>query len=303
MPLITRKLTLEDLPSPPKGKTGWPWTQQRKKLSQQMPDGSYWPRISIITPSYNQGKFLEATIRSVLLQGYPNLEYIIIDGGSTDESVEIIKKYEKYLHFWVSEKDNGQADAVNKGLEKSTGEILGWINSDDIYLKGAFKKVITAFNAHDDCAFLHGNRIMIDESGSVTGWCNLPKFSAKKPYSICSETAFWKRSIMHEVGLLNTNLKFAMDLEFFGRIYQRGKFIKLDEYLGGFRLHSLSKSSTISHIGEEETIKIWHELFNSEPPIRTIKTSALRLLLELVRHPIIIGFPYLSYKLKKFYSY
>ena len=103
-----------------------------------MPNGEAWPRISIVTPSFNQGQFIEETIRSILLQGYPNLEYIIIDGGSTDESVEIIKKYEPWLTYWVSEKDRGQAHAINKGLERCTGEILAYINSDDYYYPGCF---------------------------------------------------------------------------------------------------------------------------------------------------------------------
>ncbi|MGB5971795.1 MAG: glycosyltransferase, partial [Nodosilinea sp.] len=109
-----------------------------------MPDGSEWPRVSIVTPSYNQGQFLEETIRSVLLQRYPNLEYIVIDGGSTDNSAEIIEKYQSCITYWVSEKDNGQAHAINKGLKISTGSILGWINSDDLYVKGTLRKIAQA---------------------------------------------------------------------------------------------------------------------------------------------------------------
>src|SRR5688572_28969334 len=103
---------LSDLPAPPPGKTGWPWTEETFQLPEAMPDGKRWPRISIVTPSYNQGQFIEETIRSVLLQCYPNLEYIVIDGGSTDDSVEIIEKYKSWLTYWVSEPDKGQVDAI-----------------------------------------------------------------------------------------------------------------------------------------------------------------------------------------------
>lgn len=119
--------------------------------------GSSWPRISIVTPSYNQAEFLERTIFSVLNQNYPKLEYIIIDGGSTDGSVEIIKKYDKYLTFWVSEKDNGQADAIRKGFARATGEILAWINSDDTYLPGTFLKVAKAFIKNPKVDLIFGN--------------------------------------------------------------------------------------------------------------------------------------------------
>ncbi|HBB32228.1 MAG TPA: glycosyltransferase [Cyanobacteria bacterium UBA8803] len=134
MTLINTTVTLEDLPSPPPDKTGWPWTQQSQPLAERMPDGSPWPRISIVTPSYNYGQFIEETIRSVLLQGYPNLEYIVIDGGSTDSTVDIIQKYEKWLTYWVSEPDEGQTDAINKGYHYCTGEIFVWLNADDAYI-------------------------------------------------------------------------------------------------------------------------------------------------------------------------
>ncbi len=137
--------TLAELPPPPPGNVGWPSTVETPRVPPARPDGSPWPRISIVTPSYNQGQFIEETIRSILLQGYPDLEYIIIDGGSTDQSVEIIKKYEPWLTYWVSEKDRGQAHAINKGLAKSGGEIFQWINSDDVLLINAIPYIATAF--------------------------------------------------------------------------------------------------------------------------------------------------------------
>jgi glycosyltransferase involved in cell wall biosynthesis len=133
--------SINDLPSPPINKVGWPWTEQSQLLPEYMPDGSEWPRISIVTASYNYDRFLEETIRSVLLQGYPNLEYIIIDGDSKDTSPEIIKKYASFLTYWVSEPDQGQTDAINKGYRKCTGDIFSWLNSDDIYKRNTLLEV------------------------------------------------------------------------------------------------------------------------------------------------------------------
>ncbi len=295
---MTTALTLQDLPPAPSGKIGWPWTKSYKPLPAKMPDGSNWPRLTIVTPSYNQGKFLEATIRSVLLQGYPNLEYIIIDGGSTDHSLEIIKKYEKYLFYWHSQKDKGQSDAINQGLKKSSGEILGWINSDDVYVRGTFHKIIKAFHSHPDYRVVHGNRILINEAGAVTGWCCLPPFDPKTcVFNVCSETAFWQRSVMEQAGLLNANLQFAIDLEFFGRLYQYGRFLKLKDYLGYFRCYSENKSSTMFHIGREEGAREWKRLFgvekiNEQPNPKKDFFYFSTQLIELIRQPVLIGFPY-----------
>lgn len=143
MPTLNTALSLKDLPPPPADKTAWPWTEENKPLPERMPDGSEWPRISIVTPNYNYGQFIEETIRSVLLQGYPNLEYIIIDGGSTDNTVEIIRKYEKYLTYWVSEPDGGQTDAINKGYQHCTGELFVWLNADDAYFNSTCLKNVS----------------------------------------------------------------------------------------------------------------------------------------------------------------
>src|SRR5438270_3751687 len=139
--------TLAELP-PPAGKTGWPWTEETPALPPARPDGSAWPRISIVTPSYNQGEFIEETIRSVLLQGYPDLEYFVLDGGSTDASTGVIGKYERWLTWWLSERDAGQADAINNGLQKSSGELFNWINSDDALLPGALFRLAVAYRGN-----------------------------------------------------------------------------------------------------------------------------------------------------------
>src|SRR5262249_39110767 len=124
--------SLHELPAPPPGRTGWPWTVASAALPPAMPDGAVWPRVSVGTPSFNQAHFVEATLRSILLQGYPNLEYFVMDGGSTDGSVEIIKKYSPWLTSWVSERDGGQSAAINRGLRLGSGLFTTWINSDDM---------------------------------------------------------------------------------------------------------------------------------------------------------------------------
>ncbi len=294
---VDTMITVKDLPLPPVGKRGWPWTVGTKPLVSRE-DGSPWPKLSIVTPSYNQGQFLEATIRSVLLQGYPNLEYIIVDGGSSDQSVEIIRKYEKFLSYWVSEPDAGQTDAINKGLVRSTGAYLGWLNSDDLYAKSAFGTVIKAFYKNPDSIVVHGNRILIDAADRVFGCSPLPAFNPPQTgFIVCSETAFWIRSAMERYGLLNSDFQFAMDLEFFSRLFLQGSFTKLDDYLGYFRCHAASKSSTIWDVAREESAQVWQKRFQVEWTEGGENVGRTRILSEFCKHPLLIGIPYLQTKL------
>jgi glycosyltransferase involved in cell wall biosynthesis len=163
MVLVNTALKLQDLPPPPEGKTGWPWTEQTEAFPDKMPDGSDWPRISIVTPNYNYGQFIEETIRSVLLQSYPNLEYIVIDGGSADNSLEIIKRYEEWLFYWVSEKDSGQSNAINKGIRISTGIIFNWINSDDILNLASLYNVACIWKERNPDILVGSSRIITKE--------------------------------------------------------------------------------------------------------------------------------------------
>jgi len=278
-----------------RGRTGWPWWQKPPVWPQCMPDGQAWPKISIITPSYNQGQYLEETIRSVLLQGYPNLEYIVIDGGSSDESASIIEFYAPHLSYWVSEKDNGQTHAVNKGIEKSTGEILGWINSDDMYVAGSFLKIVQAFKNNPECGFVHGDRILIDSNSHVSGWSTLPPFHPQRTsFIICSETAFWRRQVMGELRL-NESLRFAMDVDFFCRLYQLTKFLKLNAFVGYFRCHLESKSATIFDLGVEETQRQWKIIFGDQKQKLTPKVRSRGWpvhIASLFRHPFLLALPY-----------
>lgn len=214
------------------------------------------PNISIVTPSYNQAQFLERTILSVLNQNYPNLEYIIIDGGSTDGSVQIIKKYGKYLRYWVSEKDKGQADAINKGFQKSTGEILGWINSDDTYLPETFYKVVRNIKQNPYVDLIFGNIYFIDESDKRIGELRFTEFDFNtliyEGGNLHQTGTFWKKRIYDKVGGLNSNYKFCMDYDFFCRVAKVGKLCHMRDFLANFRMHANAKSSTISHIGCKE---------------------------------------------------
>jgi glycosyltransferase involved in cell wall biosynthesis len=210
-----------------------------------------WPKISIVTPSYNQAEFLERTILSVLNQNYPNLGYIIIDGGSTDGSVEIIKKYEKYLVYWVSEKDKGQSDAINKGFLKATGDIVGWQNSDDIYLPGAFEKVVQVFSKFPNITIVFGSSLMIDVHDNKIGENRFTPFSVMNHFyggtsSINNQGCFWRSGMFSRIGMLDTQFHFSMDSEFFLRAGVKGeKFKYVHSFLACSRIHKDSKSSTI----------------------------------------------------------
>jgi len=212
-------------------------------------DQSY-PKISIVTPSYNQAQFLERTILSVLNQNYPNLEYIIIDGGSTDESIEIIKKYEKYLTFWVSEKDDGQADAINKGFKVATGDFLAWQNSDDIYLPGAFFKVVERFKKYPDSDIVFGNMYLIDKNDEIIEDVRFFPFNLEHliyyKWNITSQSTFWKRELLGKKGYLK-NYKVLFDLDWFIRLgLKKRKFSFIRSFFGGYRIHSESKFSLIN---------------------------------------------------------
>lgn len=280
------------------GKLNWMWRNAPLLYSQYTPDGSAWPRLSIITPSFNQGRFLEETIRSVLYQGYPNLEYIVIDGGSTDHSVEIIRKYEDRIAYWVSEKDRGQADAVNKGLAVATGEIIGWINSDDIYTKHSFRTVVSRFLQSPDLGLAYGGRILIDEDSYVSGWLPSRTFDPDSTgFNICSETAFWRRS--PDDPRLRDDLRFAMDLELFVRLSRARKSQHLNEFLGCFRCYGENKSSTMQDVCRAETVNCWERVYgtghNGWVPKKQI--SRPRMLWSFLSNPCSIAIPYLYRRL------
>jgi glycosyltransferase involved in cell wall biosynthesis len=256
---MNTSLTLKDLPAPPKNKVGWPWTEQTDPLPNYQHNDSEWPRISIVTPSYNQGQFLEKTIRSVLLQGYPNLEYIIIDGGSTDESIEIIKKYEHLLTYWVSEKDQGQCDAINKGFKRTNGEILAWLNSDDYYFKDALCRVAKySWKEHIGAVVgigyyvnMKGQKILLIEPKELTfqaflDWINSSYF--------LQPSCFFTRKAWLECGPLDTNLNYCMDVKLWLDISKKYSFERINQALSCALAHKKSKTIGQGEYSQAETI-------------------------------------------------
>jgi glycosyltransferase involved in cell wall biosynthesis len=261
---------LADLPPAPANRVGWPWTEEAPSLPVNMPDGSPCPRVSIVTPSYNQGQFLEETIRSVLLQGYPDLEYFVIDGGSTDYSVQIIQKYAGWLAGWVSEKDKGQSDAINKGLARTSGNIIAWLNSDDVYLPGCVSDIVSIFNQYPDAGMIYGNLEYIDENSKKMGdfpymtWTFSDQLTQKMV--VFQQAAFWRREVMDSVGMLRNDLHYAMDFEFWIRIGRRYKIVSLNRILAQYRKSSVNKGETQRAAWGPEFIKIIDDLY-AEPDL------------------------------------
>jgi glycosyltransferase involved in cell wall biosynthesis len=269
---------LSELPAPPAGKTGWPWTiNETSSLIRPASDKLEWPRVSIITPSYNQSQFLEKTIRSVLLQEYPNLDYWLIDGGSTDGSVEIIKKYERWLSGWVSEKDNGQSDAINKGFLRSTGDILAWLNSDDCYLQGCIWTTVKEFSEQPLAGMIYSNVEIIDENDrylNLFPWrCYNFDDQLTQKMTIPQPAVFWRREVMDRVGLLRPDLHYAMDYEYWIRIGRNFEIVGLEKPMAQFRQTTTSKGSARSSGWGPEYLKILDDIYS----IRTIQPEILKL--------------------------
>ena len=172
------------------------------------------PRVSIVTPSFNQAAFLEETIQSVLSQDYPELDYIVIDGGSTDGSVEIIEQYADRLAYWTSEKDSGQADAINKGLARTTGEIVAWLNSDDTYLPGAIHAAVEALQANPECGLVYGDVLAVDGQGQPTNLIRYEDWGLDGllQFKIIGQPAvFMRREALAKAGELDTSFHFLLD--------------------------------------------------------------------------------------------
>ena len=256
------QINLSDLPSSSEKKLGWPWTKETSVLGHTSLSISSLPTISIVTPSYNQGKFIEETIQSVLLQGYPKLEYIIIDGGSTDDTLEVIRKYEPWITYWVSEQDHGQSHAINKGFNKATGEILAWVNSDDTYEPGALAKVGEFFGNFPNVDVLYGNANIIDKNSSQIGKvCSIPFNTTAHLYRTvpipAQSAVFWRRKVFFDSSMLNEDLHYVMDADLLVRFAESGaSFFFLHTCFGSYRCHELSKTFSTSDSKKETLLVI-----------------------------------------------
>lgn len=249
------------LPSVP-DREGWPWTPS----GPAPPDASDLPRITVVTPSYNQAAFLEQTLRSVLLQDYPALEYIVVDGASTDGSVEILERYAPWLDHWVSEPDHGQAHAINKGFDRAGGEILAWLNSDDLLLPGALHHVAEQVRRHPKAAGWVGGCYRVEPDGRIIDTVrprgldrdSLAEWALKGFFY--QPSAFFSAAARTEVGPLDESLRYALDVDFWLRLTAVGPLVAAPKVISAAVIHEDAKT-TASRIGmhaETAAVQIAH---------------------------------------------
>lgn len=263
MPIQCPKIA--DLPHPPPGKAGWPWTGESTQLPDRMPNGSHWPKISIVTPSLNQGVFIEETIRSVLLQGYPDLEYIIIDGGSKDHSIEIIRKYENWLAYWVSEPDEGQAHAINKGFKRASGRLVAWLNSDDSYLPQTLSCIANVFSSHPEIEMIYGDIYLIDAESAHLRLLTSHDFDKEKGIRLTfvpQPASFWRMILFEKVGHLNESYHYIFDLEYWVRVSLICRMMYIKSPLANFRVHEKAKTQAYQISTTLEGLLLYKRLFS-----------------------------------------
>jgi glycosyltransferase involved in cell wall biosynthesis len=220
------------------------------------------PIVSIITPSFNQARYLEATIASVLGQNYPNIEHIVMDGGSTDGSVEIIRRHESRLAYWSSGPDNGQTDAIAKGFARAKGSVLAWLNSDDMLAPSAVRIVMDAFERHPQAGVVYGDRLEIDSRGNVTGVCRCPSWYGqmlRRNITLPQEATFFRRGAFDKAGGVNASLAFSMDFDLWCRLAKVTSFHHVPAFLGYFRRHDAAKSVVFTGKESQQALQYAHE--------------------------------------------
>ncbi|MEP7146789.1 MAG: glycosyltransferase family 2 protein [bacterium] len=245
----TKSGTITDIKSIAQNTNGFSSRITKKIIPEKTPNDKPWPKISIVTVSYNMRNYIEDTILSVISQQYPNLEYIVIDGGSTDGTVDIIKKYEAYITYWISEPDDGMYDAIQKGFNKSSGEIMAYINSDDKYHYNSLFSAATIFSSMEDVDWILGRASFYNDEGTIVDVKDLQKWSKFNYYLgnyqwIQQESVFWRRRLWLKAGgKINTSLKYAGDYELWLRFFRFSKLYSTETIFAGFRFRTKDQLS------------------------------------------------------------
>ena len=256
-------MKLSDLPKPETNREGWPWTKESESLPARMPNGRPWPSVTIVTAVYNQRDYLEETIRSVLLQGYPDLEYIVIDDGSTDGSDEVYRKYERWLH-WQRQENAGAAAAYNCGFRQARGDIVAWINSDDYFLPGGVGQALLPFQGND-VDWVVGEAVYVNSQSERTG-VQAFKFSddpaswffINTEFLLPQQGSLWKRSVFESIGYMDENVHNCFDYELFFRMLEHGyRPVFTGAQAATYRFHDTSKSVSQKHRFYAENVKVW----------------------------------------------
>ena len=245
----------------------------------QLPkDGYQWPSFAIVTPSLGQGRFVASTINSILDQDYPRVSYTVQDGGSTDETLRILESYGAKLS-WRSAPDRGQAHAINLGFERVSGDIMGWLNSDDMLTPGTLSYVAAAFAKHPEIDFFYGNRIYIDGIDREIGRCILPQHhdeTLRWMDFVPQETMFWRRRAWDKIGPLNESFLFALDWDFLLRARANGlRMHRLPRFLGCFRVHDDQKNYRLRETGNAEMTQLRTREFGAPPSLNEIRKGVL----------------------------